>query len=157
MRRRNKRNYGEESYWKTSTDIMAGVLLVILLILMLLLLYITQLNNGDDAYDNYYNYDKVAVNDNEYDVQPTTQYDDIASGSYNEPPKENNGSGGGGEDDPGKDNPDVGKQDEGHDKTAVFVTVVDEETGNVIKKDGILFELYADKNAVGGLQVLHTY
>ena len=157
MRRRKKRNYGEESYWKTSTDIMAGVLLVILLILMLLLLYITQLNNGENTYDNYFDYERVASNDDEYDIQPTTLFDDIASGSYNEPPKENSGSGGGGEDDPGEDNPDVGKQDEGHDKTAVFVTVVDEETGNVIKKDGILFELYADKNAVGGLQVLHTY
>ena len=157
MRRRKKRNYGEESYWKTSTDIMAGVLLVILLILMLLLLYITQLNNGENTYDNYFDHERVAVNDDEYDIQPTTQFDNIASGSYNEPPKQNSGSGGGGEDDPGEDNPDIGKQDEGHDKTAVFVTVVDEETGNVIKKDGILFELYADKNAVGGLQVLHTY
>lgn len=157
MRRRNKRNYGEESYWKTSTDIMAGVLLVILLILMLLLLYITQLSNGDSTYSPFY--DEVTANNGEYDIQPTTTYDDISSGSYNKPEKEDSGSsgGGGGEDDPGKDNPDVGKQDEGHDKTAVYVTVVDEETGNVIKKEGILFELYADKNAVGGLQVLHTY
>ena len=157
MRRRKKHNYGEESYWKTSTDIMAGVLLVILLILMLLLLYITQLNNGDSTYSPFY--DEVTANNGEYDIQPTTTYDDIASGSYNKPEKEDSGSGGGGggEDDPGKDNPDVGKQDEGHDKTAVYVTVVDEETGNVIKKEGILFELYADKNAVGGLQVLHTY
>lgn len=153
--RRRKRNYGEESYWKTSTDIMAGVLLVILLILMLLLLYITQLNNGETTYSPFY--DKVTSNDSEYDVQPTTIHDNVASGNYNKPEKDSSGGGGGGEDDPGKDNPDVGKKDEGHDKTAVYVTVVDEETGNVIKKDGILFELYADKNAVGGLQVLHTY
>ena len=157
MRRRKKRNFGEESYWKTSTDIMAGVLLVILLILMLLLLYITQLNNGDYSYSPFY--DKITTDNGAYDVQPTTYVgNNITDGSYMKPEKDSSGGGGGsGEDDPGKDNPDVGKKDEGHDKTAVYVTVVDEETGNVIKKDGILFELYADKNAVGGLQVLHTY
>ena len=157
MRKRKKRNISEESYWKTSTDIMAGVLLVILLILMLLLLYLTQIRQADN--DNRYNQDNnAAVNDNYYDVQPTTYDDHSYDAIYTVPPRENrSGGNSGGEDDPGEDVPEEVHPDEGHDKCAVLVTVVDEETGNVIKKDGTLFELYAEKNAVGGLQKLHTY
>ena len=38
MKRPRRRKVSEEDYWKSATDIMAGVLLVILLVLMLLLL-----------------------------------------------------------------------------------------------------------------------
>ena len=156
--KRKKRNVSEESYWKSATDIMAGVLLVILLVLMLLLLYLTQMKKED--YENKADYDGYGI---DYDLgdnfQPTTEVDyHKYDGSYMEPPEEGGGGGGGGgEDDPGTDVPQEINPDEGHDKTAVFVTVVDEETGNVIKKAGTLFELYADKNGVGGLQTLHTY
>ena len=52
MKKRNKRNVSEESYWKSATDIMAGVLLVIMLVLMLLLLYLTQVEK--EKADNKY-------------------------------------------------------------------------------------------------------
>lgn len=152
--RKNKRSYGEESYWKTSTDVMAGVLLVILLIVMLLLLYLSQIHQGESTYMN--TYDTLDTFNGVNETQPTT-YLDNNDGTDSDHPYRDSSGGGGGVPNPGEDNPDTGKEDEGHDKTAVFVTVVDEETGNVIKKEGILFELYADKNAVGGLQTLHTY
>ena len=156
MRRRKKRNISEESYWKTSTDIMAGVLLVILLILMLLLLYLSQMKQAEN--DNHINDNYAAANNNDYDVQPTT-YDDHHSydALYTVPPENHSGGNNGGDNDPNEEKPVDNNPDEGHDKCAVLVTVVDDETGNVIKKEGTLFELYAEKNAVGGLQKLHTY
>ena len=155
MKRPRKRKVSEESYWKSATDIMAGVLLVILLVLMLLLLYLTQLNKDNN--NNTSNAEGPGV---DYEVgddfeHTTVYYEHIDDHQYDEPPNE--GGGGGGEDDPGTETPQDVHPDEGHDKTAVFVTIVDEETGNVIKKDGVLFELYADKNGVGGLQTLYTY
>ena len=47
MKRPFKRNISEESYWKSFTDILAGLLLVILLVLMLLLLLLTQMNDEE--------------------------------------------------------------------------------------------------------------
>ena len=137
---------------------MAGVLLVILLVLMLLLLYLTQLNkekNKNTSVADAYGID-YEVGD---DFQTTTIYNEhLNDHQYDEPPNDGGGGeGGGGDDDPGTEIPIEAYPDEGHDKAAVFVTIVDEETGNVIKKDGVLFELYADKNGTGGLQTLHTY
>lgn len=149
-----KSKASDESYWKSFTDIMAGLLLIILLILMLLLLYMTQMNreehlNDEEFPTEYYN--DRDVSHNESDHYSDHYYDYL----YDRPPTDGGGGGGGGE---GVDDPGVGLyNDVGHDKTAVFVTVVDEETENVIKKAGILFELYANKNSSGGLQALHTY
>jgi len=153
MKIRKKRNVSEESYWKSFTDIMAGLLLVILLVVMLLLLLLTQMNEDEHSYDYQYetSYEQHVADDydrfkHEYDHQNDNASNDSGGGG-----------GGSGEDDPGtKDNEGI-YVDVGHDKTAVFVTVVDEETGNVIKKDGTLFELYSNRNASGGLLTLHTY
>ena len=158
MKRPRRRKVSEEDYWKSATDIMAGVLLVILLVLMLLLLYLTQLNkekNKNTSVADAYGID-YEIGD---DFQTTTIYNEhLNDHQYDEPPNDGGGGeGGGGDDDPGTEIPIEAYPDEGHDKAAVFVTIVDEETGNVIKKDGVLFELYADKNGTGGLQTLHTY
>ena len=156
MKRPFKRNISEESYWKSFTDILAGLLLVILLVLMLLLLLLTQMNDEEHKYD--YQYETYNINDdinddngennNESNHFKDNDHDNVSDGG--------GGGGGGGEDDPGTET-DIGPYvDIGHDKTAVFVTVIDEETGNVIKQEGILFELYANRNN-GGLMTLHTY
>lgn len=149
--RKNKKN-GEESYWKSFTDIMAGLLLVILLILMLLLLYMTQMNRETHEYDHEYDYSVP------YDV-----YDDYDEGHkademYDRPPQDGGGGGGGsGVDDPGTGTSDGIDNDYGRDKAAVFVTVIDEETGKAIKKEGITFELYSGTPPSGSRQTLNTY
>lgn len=158
MKRRKKSNVSEETYWKSSTDIMAGVLLIILLVMMLLMLYLTQLKKGDgdhDALHDYF-YEEYGEGGLETEIPPTEYSTYHYENIYPDPPNDGGGGGGGG-DDEGDGVPENINPDEGHDKTAVFVTVIDEETGNVIKKDGVLFELYADKNGIGGLQTLHTY
>lgn len=140
---------------------MAGVLLIILLVVMLLLLYLTQLKTGDGDHDAEHNFwyeengeNSTLTADDTY-YQDSTHYKDH---DENHPYVNNSsGGGGGGGGGDGVETPVEVNPDEGHDKTAVFVTVVDEETGNVIKKDGVLFELYADKHGIGGLQTLHTY
>lgn len=148
--KRRLRNQGEEGYWKSFTDIMAGLLLIILLILMLLMLYMAQMNREEHLYDYQYEHKYDEIDDSRDDSDHRKDYDH----QYDEPPQS---GGGGGVDDPGDSDNDGIYWDVGHDKTAVFVTIVDEETDNVIKKEGVLFELYADKDARGGLCVLHTY
>ena len=152
MKKSRLKKSNEEGYWKSFTDIMAGLLLVILLILMLLLLYMAQMNTEEHEKD--YDYDQQQQQDwNENNDKSSDKNHD-----YDQPPKDSSGGGGGGgEDDPGDSYNEGIYVDVGHGKTAVFVTVVDEETKNVIKKEGILFELYANKNASGGLCKLHTY
>lgn len=149
MRIRKKAKSGEESYWKSFTDIMAGLLLVILLVLMLLLLYMTQMNKEEHKYD--YEYESSAV-----DEEDDKHHD--ADELYDRPPEEGGGGGsGGGADDPGTTDNQGIDNDYGHDKAAVFVTVVDEETGKVIKKQGILFNLYSNRTSTGKPIVLNTY
>ena len=155
MKLRKKQKSGDESYWKSFTDIMAGLLLVILLIMMLLLLYVTQIDKEEHTEDYQYETQYLDDDDNDY-----TDYH-VADEMYDRPPQDGGAGGGGGGgtgvDDPGENINEGIYMDIGHDKTAVFVTVIDEETGNAIKKAGILFELYADRDTKGGLKTLHTY
>ncbi len=154
MKFRKKSKSGEESYWKSFTDIMSGLLLIILLILMLLLLYMTQMNKKE--YDNEHKYDYSQPYDSNDDLHDSESHK--ADELYDRPPTDGGaGGGGGGEDDPGTATDDGINNDVGHDKCAVFVTVVDEETGKTIKKEGILFELYRGETSSGALQTLHTY
>lgn len=156
MKIRKKRRISEEEYWKSATDIMSGVLLVILLVLMLLLLYITQFNkeNSEHKADHDWYYAGQYDQNNTNPTDTVHDYDNIDRRKNNNT-SSGGGGGGGGDDDPGVETP--GNPDEGHDKTAVLVTAVDEETGNAIKKEGTLFELYSDKGSAGGIKTLHTY
>ena len=147
---RPKKHHESEDYWQPATDIMVGLLLVIILVLSLLLSYLAR---KDDKY--------------EYETTQTTIYttdddrDDTSHTTEWTRRTEQDGGGGGGEKETttttvpsagGGGNP---SEDQG--KTAVLISVIDEETGNIIKQKGIKFELYADRDAQGGLQALHTY
>lgn len=149
MKLRRKRSSGDEGYWKSFTDIMAGLLMVILLVLMLLLLYMTQMNKNTHEHDHDYDYSRPYDEDDD-----EKRYDDM----YDRPPEEGGGGGGGGGvDDPGE-NDNLGvDNDYGHDKAAVLVTVVDEETRKPIKKEGIQFSLYNSSTASGKVMELNTY
>ena len=148
MKIMKRKTHGEsENYWQPATDIMVGLLLVIILVMSLLLSYIAQKNNKYEYETSYSatSYSATSVTDHTGDL--TTQQDDDG-GHENETSTTtttNPNSGGGGRP----------SEDEG--KTAVLVNVIDEETGNVIKQSGIVFELYAERDANGGLQALHTY
>ena len=147
-----KKTHAEtEEYWQPATDIMVALLLVILLIMMLLLLY------------------HVLKDNHKYDDLQTTSYSETTTDYDWTYPSDidydnDNGGGGDGKEDKttttttaqaGGGNQDRKDDDKG--KTAVLVSVIDAETGNIIKKKGILFELYAERDARGGLQALHTY
>ena len=103
----------------------------------------------DDGGGNYGNYD-------ESDEDGDTYNDDHDSGSDLD--EGGGGTGGAGDTDDEKnkfEDPDPGAGNgEGSNKAAVYVQVVDEETGVTIKKKGIEFELYGSGSA---LQVLSTY
>lgn len=66
MKLRRKRSSGDEGYWKSFTDIMAGLLMVILLVLMLLLLYMTQMNKNTEEHEHDYDY-SVPYDDDKID------------------------------------------------------------------------------------------
>ena len=158
MRMRKKQNHEEENFWLSATDLMAGILTIVLLLLMLFILYLNQ--SKDEVFTpldaseyptfretNPYDYEfPTDGTQTVYATEPTVHYDDDNDGSSGGAPTEAQTeyhAGDNGED--------------GYDKAAVFVTVVDADTGNTIKKSGIEFELYAYKNGIGGLQTLHTY
>lgn len=159
--KKHKRKYDEVNYWESMADSMVGLLLFVLLILLLLIMYVVQIPDDDlgntyqqntvvdDGGGNYGNYD-------ESDEDGDTYNDDHNSGSDLD--EGGGGTGGAGDTDDEKnkfEDPDPGAGDgEGSDKAAVYVQVVDEETGITIKKKGIEFELYSSGSA---LQVLSTY
>jgi len=149
MRIRKKAKSGDESYWKSFTDIMAGLLLVILLVLMLLMLYMSQLDKEQHKEDHEYDYSEP------YDEDDLHDEDHKADELYDRPPE--SGGGGGGVDDPGTSESQGVDNDYGHDKAAVLVTVVDEETRKTIQKEGILFYLYNSSSAAGKTMSLNTY
>lgn len=154
MRFRNKHNSSEENFWLSATDMMAGILIVVLLLLLLFLLYLN--SSVDEEFtplDATSNTEVIDTRGNE--------------GGYTSPPvptepthSQNEGEGGGGTEAAATEAPteeDERGDDKGEKRAAVYVTVVDADSGNVIKKSGIAFELYSYKNGVGGLQTLSTY
>ena len=150
MKLLKKHKSGDEGYWKSFTDIMAGLLMVILLVLMLLLLYMTQMNKESHKEDHQYDY-SLPYDSDDKDDEDSHHADEM----YDRPP--NDGGGGGGVDDPGSNDNAGVDNDYGHDKAAVHVTVVDEETRKQIKKQGIQFTLYKSSSASGKTMQLNTY
>ncbi|MBR4727099.1 MAG: hypothetical protein IK080_04330 [Clostridia bacterium] len=152
---KNKRkNHEEEGYWQSSTDLMVGLLLVIMLLLALLLLLLARKNDYKYEYDgtqvystttHLYDYDDYETTTDDWDDDE----EETTTRVYNE------GGGGGGQVEPQTTGRDRMQDEIG--KTAVLVAVIDQETGKVIKKSGIEFELYADQDTITGLQSLYTY
>lgn len=164
--KKQRRKYDEVNYWEPMADSMVGLLLCILLIALLLILYLVRIPEDDyldleegNSYEQYDDAEKGVGN------RANGRNDDEEGDDWEqEEPYDNDGgfggSGGGGED--GEEDekykfedPDPGAgEGEGTDKAAVFVQLVDGETGRTIKKKGIEFELYGSNSA---LQVLSTY
>ena len=156
--KKHKRKYDEVNYWESMADSMVGLLLFVLLILLLLIMYVVQIPDDDlgNTYQQNTVVDDGGGNYDESDEDRDTYNDNHNSGSDLD--EGGGGTGGAGDTDDEKnkfEDPDPGAGDgEGSDKAAVYVQVVDEETGVTIKKRGIEFELYGSGSA---LQVLSTY
>lgn len=152
MKKFKQKNYGEEEYWKSFTDMMAGLLLLVILIMALLFLYLTQMsaNSNGGAYTHSASPDSRPI--------PTLPHFPTMS-PFPTFPTERRETGGGSQGETRVTEPPTQPTEGGEDisKAAVYVTVVDEETGNAIKKDGITFELYTGQNRNGGLKRLNTY
>lgn len=158
MKKKN-RKYDEVNYWESMADSMVGLLLCILLITMLLILYLVRIPDEDyvdqeqgNNYEQYEDADDGGGNhtngvDEEGDDWDEEEYEEESYGGY--------GGGGDGEEDNPFENPEpILGEEEGSEKAAVLVQVVDGETGRTVKKSGIEFELYEADSA---LQVLSTY
>lgn len=155
--KKRKRNRGELNFWQPSSDLMTGLVLILILIIILLLLYLMytpESANGDltngttestNDYDGYGSTESAGEG-NTWN-QRGDSYDDGSGNGTNEISYGGGGTGIG---------DDVGILpgfDEGV-KSAVYVEVVDAETGKVIKKEGITFSLYSGSNE---LEILNTY
>lgn len=164
--KKKRRKYEEVNYWESMADSMVGLLLCILLITLLLILYLVRIPDDDyvdleqgNSYEQYDDADDGGGNHayGEIDDEEGDDWNDEED--YNDDGGSYGGGGGGGDgEDDGDDefeDPDPGAgEGEGTDKAAVFVQVVDGETGRTIKKSGLEFELYGSN---ASLQVLSTY
>lgn len=164
MKKKN-RKYDEVNYWESMADSMVGLLLCILLITMLLILYLVRIPDEDyvdqeqgNNYEQYEDADDGGGNhtngvDEEGDDWDEEEYEEESYGGGGG--HGGGGDGGDGEEDNPFENPEptLGEE-EGSEKAAVLVQVVDGETGRTVKKSGIEFELYGADSA---LQVLSTY
>jgi uncharacterized surface anchored protein len=164
MAKRNRNNV-EVEYWQTLADGMVSLLLMILLILMLLIMYLVRIPDEDfvdifrgDSYEDYQDQEAGGGNhaNGLQDDEPGDEWEeeDGEDGSGGEG-GENGEGGDDGEDEGEYDDPEPGAgEGTGTDRAAVFVQVIDGETGRTIKLKGIEFELYGENSA---LQVLSTY
>lgn len=171
MKKSRKHKPGEDlNVWQPATDMFSGLVLILLLVILLLSLYLVNaLNENDEAMN-------LGVTTESNDgIGAVIARTEETGGHQNA-----GGDAGGGEGtDPNgsqeADQPDGTTEHDGttdHDgggggagtgigtgtdngiKSAVFVEMVDAETGRTIKQEGIQFELYGEDNA---LQILNVY
>lgn len=145
----SKKNRNDEiSYWQTIADILSALFLIILLISLLLILYILRYPEDTERYPDPGSYAYIGADDELGD-----DYYHSAGGAGGNGYRyvSYGGEGGGGEG--GEGNGKTGQGDyeyeepgwgdfEGTDKAAVYVRVLDAETGKIIREDGIDFTLY---------------
>lgn len=158
MKGKRKKSSGSFEVWQPTSDLMTALVLLLLMIIVLLLLYLVQYpeNQEIDPYlgDEHTQYHEI-------DAQEGNRYSDFTSNNRDNAygdtfwrPDYDSGGGGGGHDFiiPHETN-DEYKYDE-NGKAAVYVKVVDGETGSLIREKGITFELYENNRT---LKVLHNY
>lgn len=171
-----KREHEEINFWQSTTDILSALLLVTMLVMLLLILYL--MNAPRNELDEY---GRVTPTPSAT-VTPTHgdgDFDEDNEEGDEEEEWQNAGGGGGGDHTqtpvpsvtptatvtptptPTPYNPaGGGGGDGGHDpygefgKAAVYAMIVDGETGRVIPRSGIVFELFSDDNV---RQTLNTY
>ena len=159
MKTKKNRHYEEVGYWESMADILVGLLLSVLLIVMLLILYLMRI--PDEQYvDNQYGDNEAShygwYNDEDNDEEADDHHEDYPY----VPDNDSGGGGGGGEPhETVTPQPTVSPQptlgvEEGIDKAAIFVQIVDGETQSTIKRSGVEYELYAYDDA---LQTLSIY
>ena len=157
-----KKEKDEASYWQTIADILSALFLLILLISLLLILYILRIpetTEPDPDPGNYHYETDSLPGDHEYD----SAGNHYSAGGYGyryergiEWSGSGNGGGGGGNGHDGEgdyryEEPGWGDYD-GTEKAAVYVRVLDAETGKVIREKDIDFTLFYP----GGKQELLT-
>lgn len=129
MRRNRRRKDRENSYWKSITDAMSGLLLILLLILMMFMVRIISL---DEIGTSEYQYENIVDIDIYEDDDNENQSHDSAGGYDKEPVDY------------------IGDEQ----VAAILVHVIDEDTNLPIKEEGITFKLL---NASHSPLTLHTY
>lgn len=141
---KNKPDGENVNYWQTISDVMSALLLIILLVMLLLILYVTlvpQNDNIDDEPDAAYT-----------EAPHTTDDDDDWDAPYWLHRDDDDAGGGGGHNEIQPQGEDRHDEEPG-DKAAVYVRLIDGETGRIIRAEGIAFSLIH-----GGKQTaLNTY
>ena len=151
-----KKENDEVSYWQTIADILSGLLLLILLISLLLVFYILRIpeETETDPDPGDYTYETDSRPGDHDDEKPGDDYNDGGHGIPWEYRIVTNGgggyAGGGGGGDPGNGKTGEGDYEhqepgwgdyEGTEKSAVYVRLLDAETGKVIRENDIVFTL----------------
>lgn len=136
MKKKNLDHNGID-YWLSQSDLLSALMLVLLLIIMLLFLYLRLIPDHD-----------------EIDPDLGDTYDETTAYTYDDDDDDNNSGGGGDDNDFDYEIADDSDHQDDEMKAAVYVKVVDSETGKVIPQSDIRFRLYTGQNS---LKVLHVY
>lgn len=141
IRKSGKKGNVEIDFWQSTSDMMTALILMLLLVILLLMLYLMRIPEHDeidpDIGNTYVEEDEEDDEDN--DDEDDQQYDDDDGGGHDYIVSS------GGDDQPEPD--DVAK-------AAVYLKLVDDETGQVIPQEGVAFELYQNNKI---LKILNTY
>ena len=171
-----KRSHDEISFWQSTTDILSALLLVTMLVMLLLVLYLMHVPQEEwDSYGAYtptprptvtphfgdgdfdeddeegdetdWNNDGGGGGGGLYTYTPVPSVTPSATVTPTPTPTPYNPSGGGGGHGGNDPYGEFGK-------AAVYAMIVDSETGRVIPRPGIIFELFGDNHV---RQTLNTY
>lgn len=143
---KKKRGSGEIDYWETTADLLISLLLVMMMVILLLGLYV--LHIPDIINEDPWPGDSTGELVDDEEGEEEEEEDDEDDNEDTEQQQVVVTAGGEGDGDGDYDLPTEGI------KSAVFVMLVDADTGKTVKEEGVDFELYSDDN---GLQILNTY
>ena len=151
MKKRKKPD--EISFWQSQADLVTALVLILLLIILLLSLYLMRTKDNKGV-------DEKGVAEGVVTVTPAptiTPYPSTTPVPLRENHRGGGGGGGGGggedEDGEGEEEGDEPFEEEGE-KSAVYVMLVDGDTGLTVKEEGVTFEIY---KSGGPLLTLSTY
>lgn len=153
---KNKNDSNEEHFWLSATDMMAALSIFFILLLTLVILFLN--TSKDEVFTPLEATEPTWYSEPKEDglhFEETYHTENIETVN-----DDHSGDGEGGTEaatEEPTEIPTVNEGDGTSEYAAVFVTVVDAETGDPVKRKNIEFELYHESNGIGGLQILHSY
>lgn len=152
MKKSRRKEDGGIDFWQPTSDMLTALIFMLLLIMLLLMLYLMRVPDEQEEAS----YEMYEQEDDDDDGRFAYEGLDDEEGDGDGEDDDDGGGGGGDDGDGDGEGDDEGDYPVPDDtmKAAVYVKVVDAETGQLIPQEGVNFELYRTN---GALQILNTY